>query len=178
MNHKHVALLIVGLLGLLFVQVTLEIRKARDRMVSQADNKAAEEAAQESSLSIERNQLRTLQESSGDLIAFLDAWQPYFQRFSNAQSIQTELSLRVRNGDLVSLAQRFEEVPLKPDSALPQAMRAYATFEDNYASLLNWLGAIEKEIPTIRVSNLKLSRGNRPGDVRMEVTVEQPFLKE
>ena len=178
MNRKHLALIVVGLLAFLCLQTTLWIQGNRDRMVRKADEKAAEESAARNALAMERQQLASLETGAADLMSFLDAWEPYFKKFSTPQSIEVELAMRVREANLVSLAQRFEQMDLKDNSALPKSVRAMATFDDNYATLINWLGRLEQEIPTLRVVSLKLSRGSRPGDLRMDLAVDQPLIRE
>ncbi|MCX7869858.1 MAG: hypothetical protein N2322_07900, partial [Terrimicrobiaceae bacterium] len=149
-----------------------------DRMVRKAEEKEREESNARNALAMERQQLASLQTGAADLIGFLDAWEPYFKKFSTPQSIEVELAMRVREANLVSLAQRFEQVGLKENSALPRSVRAVATFEDNYAALLNWIGRLEQDIPTLRIASLRLMRGTRPTDLRMEIVVDQPLIRE
>ena len=178
MNRKHLATLVVGLLAFLCLQIILAVQGNRDRMVRKADEKQAEEANARTVLDLERQQLLSLETGATDLMAFLDAWEPYFKKFSTPQSIEVELSMRVREANLVSLAQRFEQVGLKDNSALPRSVRAVATFEDKYSTLLNWIGNLEKEIPTLRIVSLRLTRATRPGDLRVELVLDQPLIRE
>ena len=65
---------------------------------------------------------------------------------------------------------------MKGNDSIPKTMRAYLTFEDDYARLLNWLGDLEVKMPTVRTSSARLSKGTRANDLRMEIVLEQPLL--
>jgi len=74
-------------------------------------------------------------------------------------------------------AQFIDTVPVKGGSSIPEALRAHVIFEDNFVKLLNWLGSMEQEMPGLRVSSLRISRGTRPEDIRMEASLDQPIYK-
>ena len=86
--------------------------------------------------------------------------------------------MRIKEANLVNLAQRFEQSPLKGNASIPSTMRAYLTFEDDYARLMNWLGDLEVKMPTVRTSSARLSKGTRANDLRIELVLEQPLLKQ
>jgi len=67
---------------------------------------------------------------------------------------------------------------VKGNESIPKTMKAYLTFEDDYARLLNWLGDLEVKMPTLRTSSVRLAKGTRANDLRMEVVLEQPLLKQ
>jgi len=85
--------------------------------------------------------------------------------------------MRVKEANLVNLAQRFELGTVKNNPSIPTAMRTYLTFEDDYPRLMNWLGDLEVKMPTLRISSVRLSKGTRPIDLRAEIILEHPLLK-
>lgn len=177
MNNKHIACSIVVVVIILLVQATLWARNAYTKMNAQAVAAARAEATASTKLVQEQKQLADLQTRSAPLISFLETWQPYFRALDNPQSAEVNFTMRVKESNLINLAQRFDQNAVKGIASIPGALRAHLTFEDDYARLMNWLGRLESEVPTARVSNLRVSRGTRPNELRMEVTLEQPLLK-
>lgn len=177
MNRKHIALLLIGICGFLFIQIAMMARKERDKTALTANSLQAEEIAERTALTASATQLNTLQKSSETLITFLDQWEPLLEAVKTGDSAEVQFISKIRDGNLVTLSQRFETVQLKAGSALPTATRAQLTFEDNYARLMNWLGGLEENLPTVRVNSLKITQGTRPQDVRMELTVDQPIYR-
>lgn len=177
MNPKYLAVVIVALLTFGMVQGVLWVRGKKDGLMTLVREKEAEQNTAMQRLDIEKTQLLSLQDQSRELIRFLEIWEPYFEAISNRQSAEVGFTMRVKQGNLVSLSQRFEQASIKNNKSFPNSLRTYVTFEDDYASLLNWLGRVEQEMPTVRIGQLRLSKGTRPTDLRMEVMLEQPLIQ-
>jgi hypothetical protein len=175
MNHKHIAVLIIGLCILGFVQTTLWMKDKLGAMVrlEQGAKAAADKAANEASM--EKQKLAALRESSAALITFLEAWEPFFSSMNTPQGAELGISMRLKNSNLVTLSQRYESAVMRSGGVIPRVMRANLTIDDNYARTLNWLGEMEMEIPTLRVSSLRISRGQTSNDIRADLVLEVPL---
>lgn len=178
MNNKHVACAIVAVFIVILVQLTLWVRGHRAKVQEEAETAQQAEASANAQLSQERSQLGDLRRQSTELIEFLRIWQPYFTTIDNPQSAEVNLSMQIKDANLVNLAQRFEQAPVKGNTSIPNTLRGFLTFEDDYTRLMNWLGELEVKMPTIRTSSVRLSKGTRANDLRMEVVLEQPLLKQ
>lgn len=176
MNNKHIAVGIVAFLILLLVQGSFWMRNRMNTMQKEATAERQKVNAASVALRVEQNQLTELRGNSAALIEYLKLWQPYFDAVDSSQNAELKISLRVKEDNLLNLSQRYEVVGQKGNPSLPTVMRAYLTFEDDYARLLNWIGRMESQLPTLRVGSLRLSRGTEPGDVKMEVMLEQPLM--
>jgi len=177
MNHKHVASGIIALLILAFVQTTLWVQNHRTKVQKEAENAQMEEENAAALLDRERNQLLELRRQSSDLIEFLQIWEPSFTTIDSPQSAEINMQMKVKDANLVNLSQRFDQTQVKNNVSIPTTLRSLLTFEDDYSKLLNWLGNLEKTMPTVRTSSVHLSKGTRANDLRMEVILEQPILK-
>lgn len=176
MSKKHLACVIIIVLIVVLVQLTLSMNKRMVNMQTEA-NKAKTQAANSAlQLTIERAQFGELEKSSKSLIEYLNVWQPYFKAVDSAQSAELKISLRIKEDNLVSLSQRYETVSNQGNSYLPSIMRANLTFEDDYTRLLNWMGQVESQLPTIRVGSARITRGTGGNDLKMELTLEQPLV--
>lgn len=141
----------------------------------------AEERVLQAQLGVEEDSLVKLQRQSKELRQFVDKWKPYFALVEDQQKTEARISMRVREADMLTLSQRYEQVPHriadKDITSLPTLVRATLLFDDNYGKLLNWLGSIEKSEPPTRVGKIDLSKGSRGEDLRMEMTLEVPLLR-
>jgi hypothetical protein len=178
MNHKHISCGIIAILILVLVQLTLWVQNHRTKAQKEAADAQMEEETAGSQLTREHSQLADLRRQSANLIEFLKIWQPYFTTVNTTQSAEINMQMKVKDSNLVNLSQRFEPSAVKNNTSIPTALRALLTFEDDYAKLLNWLGTLEATMPTIRTSSVHLSKGTRANDLRMEVILEQPLLKQ
>lgn len=178
MNNKHVACGIVAIFIVVLVQLTLWVKGNRSKVQDEAAAAQQAETDATTLLNQERTQLGELRRQSADRIEFLKIWEPYFAAIDTRQSAEVNLSMQIKEANLVNLAQRFEESQVKGNDSIPKTMKAFLTFEDDYARLLNWLGDLEVKMPTLRTTSVRLAKGTRANDLRMEVVLEQPLLKQ
>jgi hypothetical protein len=161
-------------LGMMFQNnaraVDLEVEKAR-----------SEEKGLQTQLVAEKDLLSDLQRQSDELLKFVAKWKPYFALITEKQSAETGISMKVREEAMLTLSQRYQEVPHKinnkDNASLPLLIRASLLFDDNYSKLLNWFGKMEKIRPTMRVGKLRLNKGSQGDDLRMELVLEVPLMK-
>ncbi len=179
MNPKQVGalLLLVGIflavqLGMIFQ----ERAKKVDLLVEQA---RSEEKELQTQLSGEKTLLADLQRQSSELLGFIKKWKPFFALVTEQQSAETQISFEVREQSMLTLSQRYEQVPHKINNkditSLPTLVRASLLFDDNYTKLLNWIGRMEKIKPTMRVGRVSMSKGSRGNDLRVELVLEVPL---
>lgn len=177
MSKKHLACVVIIILIAVLVQLTLTMNKRMLKTQGEADRAKAQAANSSLQLQIERSQFAELENSSRSLIEYLKVWQPYFNAVDSAQSAELKISLRVKEDNLVSLSQKYEVASNPGNDFLPSIMRARLTFEDDYVRLMNWLGQIESQLPTIRIGSVRLTRGTSGNDLKMELTLEQPLVR-
>lgn len=176
MNQKHISCGIIALLIFVLVQVTLSVQANRTKVQREAGSEEQKESDAMAQLNRERSQLAELKRQSADLIEFLRVWQPQFDIINTAQTAEVNFSMMVRDSGLVNLAQSYRTEALKGNPSIPSVLQATLLFEDEYVRLLNWLGKMEKSLPTMRTRQVHISKGSRASDIRMEVVMEQPLI--
>ena len=180
MNPKHLRTVLV-LAGIL-VCVPLGMMFGNQARSLEMEKVEAEEQSLQATLAAERDLLTDLQRQSAELLEFVGKWLPYFGLLEEKQSVETSISMKVREADMLTLSQRYQEVPHKVGNkdigSLPALIRASLLFDDKYDKLLNWFGFMERDKPTMRVGKISLSKGSRGDDLRMELVLEAPLLKE
>ena len=175
MSKKHLACVVIILLIAVLVQTTLWMNKRMVKMQGEAERAKDQVASVNLQLQIEKGQLAELENSSKALIEYLNIWLPYFSAVNSAQSAELKISLGIKKANLINLSQKYSVVGNPGNKFLPSVMRAQLAFEDDYARILNWLGQIESELPTLRVGSLRLTRGTGANDLKMELVLEQPL---
>ena len=175
MNNKHIAALLVGLAILGVVQGTLTVKKNL-AAVQTAEQKARTDA-QNASTQVQKEQLdlQNLRNSTRQLITFLDAWEPFFTTINTPEGAELAISTRLKEDNLMTLAQRYQPGGVQGSTAIPRSMRANLTIEDDFARTLNWLGRVEQQIPTLRIATMRLAKGQLANDVRIELVTEIPL---
>jgi len=175
MNSKHLAVVVVGLLIICIVQGSLSMQNTANKRRQEAEKQRSAVNQTQSQLSRSTTQLNDFKKNSAYLVEYLQKWQSYFNEVDSAQRAELNISLRIKEDNLVSLSQRYEMVTLKGNATVPRALRAYLTFEDNYARVLNWIGRVEQQLPTMRIMSLQLSKGTAANDLRAVIMLDQPL---
>jgi hypothetical protein len=180
-NPKQVGALLVMAGIFLAVQLGMMFQnKARD-VDLEVEKARGEEKILQTQLNAEKDILTDLRRQSDELLKFVDKWRPFFALMREKQSAETGISMKVREEAMLTLSQRYQEIPHKinnkDNQSLPVLIRATLLFDDSYSKLLNWFGNMEKIRPTMRVGRLALSKGSRGDDLRMELMLEVPLLK-
>lgn len=177
MNNKHVATIVIALLIVAIVQGSLSMRGIANTRQQEADKQSQLATAAQTQLARETLQFDEFKRSSTQLVDYLAKWQPYFSDLDSAQRAELNISLKIKENNLVGLSQRYEMVSLKGNASIPRALRAYLTFEDDYVRLLNWLGRIEQQLPTMRINSIQISKGTAANDLRMTIVLDQPLVQ-
>jgi hypothetical protein len=180
MNPKQLGVVIVLAGIFLAVQLGMTFQNKARGLDVEVETAKAEEAALQSTLSAEEVLLSDLKRQSEELLKFVNKWRPYFGLLEEKQSVETSISMKVREEAMLTLSQRYQEVPHKISNkdiaSLPVLIRASLLFDDSYDKLLDWFGFMEQDKPTMRVGKISLSKGSRGEDLRMELVLEIPLL--
>jgi len=184
MNNKHIACLVILLIGVLLVQGVMMVRTRALAKQSAAEDARRETDTAREGLATQRAILDDLKRKSAGLIQYLNEWEPHFERLSSAEASELNVNALIKEASLVLLAQRFEILPNKVSSTngaagaspvIPQIARAHLTIEDDFLKTINWLGDVESKMPIARVSNLDIVRGQSGNDVRVNVVIDVPL---
>ncbi|WP_395718771.1 hypothetical protein [Prosthecobacter sp.] len=112
-----------------------------------------------------------------DVRRFLRGWLPAIERIQTQQEAEQtiELSLRERGINLV----RSRKTELKTSAnnkIIPKSLLTTLTIEEEYAKVLNWLGDIERRLPTARMKVVQITGGSTGRQLKMEVSFETPIF--
>jgi hypothetical protein len=181
MNPKQLGAVIILAGIFLAVQLGMMFQSKARAVDVEVEKARGEEKGLETQLAAEKDLLTDLQRQSDELLKFVAKWKPFFALIEEKQSAETGISMKVREEGMLTLSQRYQQVPHKINNkdnvSLPVLIRATLLFDDGYSKLLNWFGNMEKIKPTMRVGRLALGKGSRGEDLRMELVLEVPLRK-
>jgi hypothetical protein len=174
-NHKTACLVLtIAIVGMLYGvnQLRNASKSARDR----ADQVQMNAETSEGQAQLAQNQLKTLDSKTAELRKAAREWQPHFQNLKSSQDAEQRIVEVIRDGDVFLISQKFESREIEKDTLVTEALVADLIVEDDYAKTMNWLGRLEEEIPTCRVTRCNIKRGDRGNDIHLELQVQIPVL--
>ncbi|MEO6847875.1 MAG: hypothetical protein ABI443_09910 [Chthoniobacterales bacterium] len=191
MSNKHIACLVILFFAVLIIQGVIMIRTRATEMRGNAEIARRSVMEAKANINNQRAALDNLKLKSAALLGYLDAWEPYLAAVSTPESGELYINTLIKKNNLLLLSQRFDVMPNKlelptasastPKSTkavtIPQMVRANLIIEDDFIKTINWLGQIETDLPTARVSNLDLIRGQSGNDLKMNLIFDVPLAK-
>ena len=178
MNPKQLAcvvlLMVIG--AMTYTAQIIHNKVATTRTAAEEAESAATTAENErSTAEIETTVFRT---NTEEVRRFLRSWLPAIDHVQTQQEAEQtiELSLRERGINLV----RSRKTELKQNSGgsklIPKAVITTLTIEEEFAKVLNWLGDIERRLPTARMKVVQITGGSNGRQLKMEVSFETPIF--
>lgn len=148
-----------------------------------ASTRASAEEAETAAITAE-NERSTAEIQTGvfkakteDLRRFLRSWLPAIEHVQTQQEAEQiiELSLRERGINLVR-SRKTESKTSAGNKLIPRSVITTLTIEEEFAKVLNWLGDIERRLPTARMKVVQITGGSSGTQLKMEVSFETPIF--
>jgi len=177
MNPKQLAcvvlLLIIG--AMTYTAQIIHNKVATTRAAAEDAETAATTAETErSTAEIEATMFKT---DTEEVRRFLRSWLPAIERVQTQQEAEQtiELSLRERGINLVR-SRKTELKQTAGNKIIPKSVLTTLTIEEEFAKVLNWLGDIERRLPTARMKVVQITGGSTGRQLKMEVSFETPIF--
>jgi hypothetical protein len=108
---------------------------------------------------------------------FLRSWLPAIEHVQTQQEAEQtiELSLRERGINLVR-SRKTESKQTAGNKLIPRSVVTTLTIEEEFAKVLNWLGDIERRLPTARMKVVQITGGNSSSQLKLDVSFETPIF--
>ena len=152
MNPKQIACIILLMIVGAMTYTAQMIHK------TVATTRAAAEDAETSAVTAENErstadiQTTVLKTETEEVRRFLRSWLPAIEHVQTQQEAEQtiELSLRERGINLVR-SRKTESKQTAGNKIIPRSVVTTLTIEEEFAKVLNWLGDIERRLPTARM---------------------------
>ncbi|MCF7790158.1 MAG: hypothetical protein K9N47_28830 [Prosthecobacter sp.] len=108
---------------------------------------------------------------------FLRSWLPSIEHVQTQQEAEQtiQLSLRERGISLVHSI-KTESKQSVGNKLIPKSVITTLTIEEEFAKVLNWLGDIERRLPTARMKVVQITGGSTGTQLKMDVSFETPIF--
>lgn len=177
MNPKQLAcvvlLLIIG--AMTYTAQIIHNKVATTRAAAEDAETAATTAETErSTAEIEATMFKT---DTEEVRRFLRSWLPSVERVQTQQEAEQaiQLSLRERGINLIR-SLKTEVKTSSNNKVIPKSLLTTLTIEEEYAKVLNWLGDIERRMPTARMKVVQITGGSTGRQLKMDVSFETPIF--
>lgn len=178
MNDHKLACVVLLLLIAGMLYSTQEMKARTDRAADAA--RSAELAAENAQMqrSIAETSLIALQRDTHDLRDGYAKWGPYFAPITSPQDAEGFIADAVRKGDVFLLHRQTTVKEFQGDDrgVIYGVFEGEFDFEDDYVKTLNWLGQLEEDLPSCRITRLNAIRGDRENNVRLNLKIEVPLM--
>lgn len=177
MKDKQAACFILGLaifacfFGIMKMQTKLQdARKKADSAKTTAENTNRQRVVATSNFA-------NLEKKSEGEIAYHEIWKPYFGAYPDGSIVVDEFLRHMKEEfKIVALSQSSSAVAYKDKhGTIPKLQRINVTCVDEYANIFNWLGEVEREFPTSRITSCEVTKAQGDLDIRMVLTVDIPL---
>jgi hypothetical protein len=177
MNPKQVAcivlLIIVGALTYTAQMIHNTVATTR----SEAEDAESAAITAENERATAEIQTTVFKSETEETRRFLRSWQPAIEHMQTQQEAEQtiELSLRERGINLVR-SRKTESKQSSGNKIIPKSVITTMTIEEEYAKVLNWLGDIERRLPTARMRIVQITGGSTSAQLKMDVSFETPIF--
>ena len=177
MNPKQIAcILLLMVIGALTYTAQIIHNTVVSTRVAAEDAESAAIAA-ENDRSTAEIQTTVLKTETEDVRRFLRSWLPAIDRVQTQQEAEQtiELSLRDRGINLVR-SRKTESKQSAGNKLIPKSVVTTLTIEEEFAKVLNWLGDIERRLPTARMKVVQITGGSTAEQLKLDVSFETPIF--
>lgn len=112
-----------------------------------------------------------------DVRRFLRSWLPAIERVQTQQEAEQTIELSLRERGISLVRSRKTEVKASASNRLiPKSVLTTLTIEEEFAKVLNWLGDLERRLPTARMKVVQITGGSTGRELKLEVSFETPIF--
>jgi hypothetical protein len=177
MNPKQLACVILLMIIGAMIYTAQIIHKTVATTRAAAENAENAAITAESERSIAEIETGVFKSDTDDVRRFLRSWLPSIEHVQTQQEAEQtiELSLRERGINLVR-SRKTESKQSAGNKLIPRSVITTLTIEEEFAKVLNWLGDIERRLPTARMKVVQITGGSTGTQLKMQVSFETPIF--
>ncbi len=178
MNNKHISCAVVGGLIILMMQWT---NVSYEKLKMANDSEVIARSSYDSAMiarTAEQRKMVILKRKTEVVRRYLSQWDPYINQIKSAQFGEAFINMKIKQAKIITISQTFDTVKRENGLAIPQMLNAQIVLEDDYVKVFNWLAKLESSVPSARVSSCKLTKGQSGNDLKMNLSIDLPIVKD
>lgn len=177
MNPKQLACVILLMIIGAMTYTAQVIHKTVATTRAEAEDAETAAVTAENERSTAEIETAVFKANTEDVRRFLRSWLPAIEHVQTQQEAEQtiELSLRERGISLVR-SRKTESKQSVGNKLIPKSVITTLTIEEEFAKVLNWLGDIERRLPTARMKVVQITGGSTGTQLKMDVSFETPIF--
>jgi hypothetical protein len=177
MNPKQLACIILLMMIGVMMYSALTIHKKVAATRAEAEDAETAAVTAENERSTAEIETAVFKANTEEVRRFLRSWLPSIEHVQTQQEAEQtiQLSLRERGISLVRTI-KTESKQSVGNKLIPKSVITTLTIEEEFAKVLNWLGDIERRLPTARMKVVQITGGSTGSQLKMDVSFETPIF--
>ena len=177
MNPKQLACVILLMIIGAMTYTAQIIHKTVATTRAEAEDAETAAITAESERSTAEIETAVFKSNTEEVRRFLRSWLPSIEHVQTQQEAEQtiQLSLRERGISLVRSI-KTESKQSAGNKLIPKSVITTLTIEEEFAKVLNWLGDIERRLPTARMKVVQITGGSTGTQLKMDVSFETPIF--
>jgi hypothetical protein len=177
MNPKQLACIILLMMIGVMMYSALTIHKKVAATRAEAEDAETAAVTAENERSTAEIETAVFKANTDEVRRFLRSWLPSIEHVQTQQEAEQtiQLSLRERGISLVRTI-KTESKQSVGNKLIPKSVITTLTIEEEFAKVLNWLGDIERRLPTARMKVVQITGGSTGSQLKMDVSFETPIF--
>ena len=180
MKEKQFACVVLGMaifacfFGIMKMQTKLQdARKGADAAKTTAESTNRQRV-------VASGNFADLQKKSEAEMAYYELWKPEFGQFPTGDSVNQYVQKHMEKYDGVQpFSEQMTAVAYKDKHGIiSKLQRINLTCVGDYYNVFNWLGDLEVQIATSRITSCEVSKAQGDPEIRMVVTIDVPIMSE
>lgn len=178
MKDKQMACFILGMaifacfFGMMKMQATLQEARTEAESAELTTETTSRQRI------VAKGNFAQLQEKTKAEIEYYQLWRPHFESFPAASAVTDEFLANMKAHTVEPFQQDFTATAYKDKyGVITRLQRVNLVLVDDYAKLFNWLGLVESNMPTSRVTSLSVRRATGDEEIHMELTIDIPVIE-
>lgn len=176
MNPKQIACIILLMIVGALTYTAQMIHKTVLTTRSEAEDAETAAVTAESERSTAEIETAVFKEETEEVRRFLRSWLPSIEHMQTQQEAEQTIELSLRERGINLVRSRKTEPKSSANKLIPKSIITTMTIEEEYAKVLNWLGDIERRLPTARMKVVQITGGSTSSQLKMEVSFETPIF--
>ncbi len=176
MNPKQIACIVLLMIVGALTYTAQMIHKTVVTMRSEAEDAETAAVTAESERSTAEIETAVFKEETEEVRRFLRSWLPSIEHMQTQQEAEQTIELSLRERGINLVRSRKTEPKSSANKLIPKSIITTMTIEEEYAKVLNWLGDIERRLPTARMKVVQITGGSTSSQLKMEVSFETPIF--
>ena len=179
MNPKHLAcvLLAAVIFGFFYGAMTLNQRRAAAETAT--EDAAGRHAMKQQELKLTQDALDVARRKTAPLRKYLEMWKPKFEQSGTSEATaKNEFSRMLKRYPSLVQFMNSTSPPVenKDMTFVNRRISGSVKLEGDAERAVQLLAAIEREMPTSRISMLEIRKGQKGNAVELDLTVDVPLL--